>query len=96
MALRQRDFLIEADDELVIRGDSVLREIVQALPAETILKPYQIREVLSVSEDVIYHWIESGKFAFINLTSGKKGVPRYGIFRASFIKFLSTRVNKAF
>ena len=83
---------IEQSDKYRVGDNAALKTVVDALPVKTILKPYEICDKLHVCENVIYNWIQAGNFSVINLTSGPKDKPRWGIIRESFIEFLKTRV----
>ncbi len=94
MSRVQTDMFVQLDEHLLIKSQPALKEIADALPEQPILKPYQITDVLPICEDVIYKWIKDGRFEYIDLTSGEER-SRYGIYRKSFLAFLSTRINKS-
>ncbi len=92
---RQRDYMIEAEDALRIKGSRELQAIVDALPAKPLLRVFEIIEPegpLAVSSETVYRWIESGRFSVLNAGSSDKS--RYQIFRYSLIEFLGRRVVK--
>lgn len=93
MATIQKDLFVEFDEKLMLKDQPVLKLIADALPETPIIRPWQICQVLPISEDVIYSWIRAFKFEYIDLTSGEER-SRYGIVRKSFLTFLSTRINK--
>ena len=49
---------------------------------------------LNIKADVVYRWIDSGLFEYVDLSSGPTGKPNYRIRRASFLEFLKNRVNR--
>lgn len=91
MAL-QGDFFIRREADLLIRDQPALAAIDRALPDKPFLKPYEILEVLPISEDVIYIWIRQFRFVYMDIGAGSTR-PRYAIDRKTFLEFLATRVN---
>lgn len=88
----QGDLFIRQQADLIIKDNPALEAIDKMLPDNPYLKPYQIKRVIPVCEDVIYTWIQQFKFDYIDVGTGDK-VARYAIERKSFLKFLATRVN---
>ena len=93
MSVIQRDMFVELDENLLLKDQPTLKLIADALPQTPIIRVWQITKVLPICEDVVYSWIKSFKFAYIDLSGGDE-VSRYGIERKSFLAFLATRINK--
>lgn len=91
--LMERDLFVEVDERLLLRDTPALQAVAAALPEKPYIKPYDILQVLPISEAVIYQWIKTYKFNYTDLGTGSK-VPRYAVERKSFLCFLATRVNK--
>jgi len=93
MALIQRDMFVELDENLLLKDLPTLKLIADELPQKPVIRVWQITNVLPICEDVVYSWIRAHKFDTIDLSGGDE-VSRYGVYRKSFLAFLSTRINK--
>ena len=83
----QRDWVVEADDKLVVGSDEALQSIVDRLPVTALLKVVDAATALDVSPSQVHNWIDSGAFqCFVVGSSDKR--KHYRIIRVSFIAFL--------
>ena len=89
--LVERDMFIELEDGKRTGGNRTLGGIMAALPPTPLLLVSDVASALNVGNDLIYGWIDEGKFDVINL--GRKDKPYYKIGRASLIEFLKKRSN---
>ncbi len=86
----QRDFLIEAEDAVVVRGNAALKAILDAMPQKAFLRVFEIIQPegpLPVSAETVYRWIDMGRFTVLNASSSKDR-NRYLILRYSLVAFL--------
>lgn len=88
---RQRDWIIEHEDELRIGGDAELLLIVSRLPAADTISVSDIAAALNCSRSIVYAWIESGRFRVLD--KGGTDKPLYYAFRSSLVEFLKTRIK---
>lgn len=88
--MTQPDMFVDASDKLIIGSSEELATIVKMLPSHPLLKVYDVTQALGISEDVVYKWIDEGKFSVINRTGNQSR--RWLIFRDSFLRFLGSRI----
>ena len=88
---RQRDWIIEHEDDLRIGGDAELLLIVSRLPAADTISVSDIAAALNCSRSIVYAWIESGRFRVLD--KGGTDKPLYYAFRNSLVDFLKTRIK---
>ena len=93
MGFRAVDMFVALSDKPFLT-DQEMTIIISSLPSTPFLKVYDIKTALGVDENVIYNWIDEGKFSVLNRGSGAKGKNVYSIFRNSFLAFIRTRVIK--
>lgn len=93
--MKQIDMFVDAEDRaLFARVKSQGLQIVAGrLPSKPLLSPSDVALAIDRKVDTVYRWIDSGLFEYMNLGSGAEGKPRYSIVRASFLKFMASRVN---
>lgn len=89
----QHDLFLDVEEKLLIKDNPSLKLIADMLPQKPIIKAYQIADVMPISTNTIYKWIQQFQFEYIDLTTGDER-SRYGIVRKSFLEFLAKRVNK--
>lgn len=93
MGFREVDMFVALSDKPFLT-DKEMASIISALPSTPFLKVYDIKTALGVDENVIYNWIDEGKFSVLNRSSGATEKKVYSIFRNSFLAFIQTRVIK--
>ncbi len=94
MALQQLDLFAQAEDERICSGVRTLEIVAASLPSTPLVRVSDIAVALNIKADVVYRWIDSGQFEYVDLSSGPTGKPNYRIRRASFLEFLKNRVNR--
>lgn len=87
MATVQRDWIVEANDRLVIGSDEALSSIVSRLTPTPLLKIVDVATALDISVSQVHNWIDSGRFSCLDVGDGEKRTHRR-IIRVSFIEFL--------
>ena len=88
---RQRDWVIEHEDNLQIGNDAELQTLVSRLPASDTISVSDIAAALNCSRSIVYAWIESGRFRVLD--KGGTDKPLYYAFRNSLVEFLKTRIR---
>lgn len=85
---------IELGDRAKIGDNLTLAKVAGALPPTPLLLVSDVAVALNVGTDVVYGWIDEGRFDVINLRRGEEGKPFYKIGRESFLEFLKRRLNR--
>ena len=88
---RQRDWVIEHEDDIQIGNDAELLLIVSRLPAADTISVSDIAAAINCSRSIVYAWIESGRFRVLD--KGGTDKPLYYAFRNSLVDFLKTRIK---
>lgn len=83
----QRDWIVEADDRLVIGSNEALVSIVSRLMPTPLLRISDVAGALGVSVSQVHNWIDSGRFTCLEVGDGDKRKHRR-IVRVSFVEFL--------
>lgn len=83
----QRDWVVEADDKLVVGSDEALQSIVDRLPVTALIKVVDAATALDVSPSQVHNWIDSGSFQCLVIGVGD-GRKHRRIIRSSFVEFL--------
>jgi len=87
----QLDLFISAEDAAQESSKS-LQLVMARLPQTDWLTVSDVVSALKLSSsDVVYAWIDSGRFESLNVSGGDK--PFYKILRSDFLRFLQTRVQ---
>ncbi len=94
MSAQQPDLFARADEVRICSGVRTLELVAAALPCTPLVRVSDIAVALNIKADVVYRWIDSGLFEYVDLGSGVTGKPNYRIQRASFLEFLKKRVNR--
>ncbi len=94
MSAQQPDLFADADEKRICGGVTTLEVVAAALPCTPLVRPSDIAVALNIKVDVVYRWIESGRFDYLDLGSGSTGKPNYRINRTSFLEFLKKRLNR--
>ncbi|MBR4523775.1 MAG: hypothetical protein IKO64_06045 [Kiritimatiellae bacterium] len=91
MGLQEIDMFVALSDKPFLTSRE-MEIIVSSLPSSPMLKVYDVKTALGVDENVVYNWIDEGRFSVLNRGSGASGKKIYSIFRESFLQFIKTRV----
>lgn len=88
----ERDWVVEANDRLVVNDDEAVKSIVDRLPATPLLKVSDVACALGVGETQVLNWIELGFFKVMSIGIGEVR-PHNRIVRVSFIDWVKRSIR---